>query len=202
MPSVRASPVLRARAAREGALAALSPAHARCLGVLETIRDALPGARLWGDSTEPVYAGNLLFEPSGPGLWANSSTGYGTLGWAVPAACGAALADPSRPVVALVGDGGLQFHLAELGTLRDEGARVVVLAWNNAGYREIEMAMAEAGVPPVGVLPSAPDLVAVARACGLPAWRPGALAELPGLLREAAARAPALIDLPAGLVHG
>jgi acetolactate synthase-1/2/3 large subunit len=193
----------RAAKAREAARAALSPEHARCLAVLETIREALPEAAVMGDSTEPVYAGNLWFEGARPGGWANSATGFGTLGWALPAAIGAALADPARPVVALAGDGGLQFTLPELGTLADEGAGVIVLVWNNAGYREIEMAMREAGAEPVGVTPSPPDFVAVARAWGIAAERLDSLADLPARLRAAAERGgPALIELPAALVHG
>jgi acetolactate synthase-1/2/3 large subunit len=189
----------RAARARGGARAALSPAHARAVAMLEAVREALPGTAILGDSTEPVYAGNLLFEPGGPGLWANSSTGFGTLGWGLPAAVGHALAT-GRPTVALVGDGGLQFTLAELGTLADEGAPVTVLVWNNRGYREIEAAMREAGAAPVGVTPTPPDFVAVARAWGLRAERPATLGALPALLRDMAGR-PGLIDLDAGLVH-
>jgi acetolactate synthase-1/2/3 large subunit len=47
-----------------------------------------------------VYTGNLTFNPERPRRWFNSSTGYGTLGYALPAAIGAWLAAVSR--VALV----------------------------------------------------------------------------------------------------
>ncbi|WP_245542246.1 thiamine pyrophosphate-dependent enzyme [Rubellimicrobium thermophilum] len=192
----------RAARTREAARAALLPGPARCLAVLETIREALPEAVVMGDSTEPVYAGNLFFEAGQPGGWANSATGFGTLGWALPAAIGAALADPARPVIALAGDGGLQFTLSELGTLADEQAPVILLVWNNAGYREIEMAMRAAGAEPLGVRPTPPDFVAVARAWGIAAERITALADLPGRLQAAARRGgPTLIDLPAALVH-
>jgi acetolactate synthase-1/2/3 large subunit len=188
---------------REAARAALSPEHRRAVAVLETVRAALPGAPLVGDSTEPVYAGNLLFEPDAPGGWLNSAMGFGTLGYALPAAIGHALADPARPVVALAGDGGLQFTLPELGTAMDEGARVIVLVWNNRGYREIETAMRDARADPIGVTPTPPDFVALARAYGLPAERATSLADLPRLLQQAAARpGPSLIDLPTPLVHG
>lgn len=194
---------LRAARLREEARGALSPAHRRALEVLEIVRAALPGSPIVGDSTEPVYAGNLLFEPDAPGGWFNSGLGFGTLGYALPAAIGRALADPSRPVVALVGDGGLQFTLSELGTLADEGVPVVVLVWNSHGYAEIEMAMRDAGVEPIGVTPTPPDFVAVARAYGLWAERATSLAGLPALLRLAAERGgPSLIDLPTTVVHG
>jgi acetolactate synthase-1/2/3 large subunit len=194
---------LRAARAQEEARTTLIPAHQRALSVLETIRATLPGSPIVGDSTEPVYAGNLLFEPDAPGLWFNSAMGFGTLGYALPAAIGRALADPSRPVLALAGDGGLQFTLSELGSLADAGANVIVLVWNSNGYAEIEMHMRAAGAEPIGVTPSAPDFVAVARAYGLPAERAASLDALPGLLRQAADRGgPSLIDLPTTLVHG
>ncbi|HVG46912.1 MAG TPA: 5-guanidino-2-oxopentanoate decarboxylase [Rubellimicrobium sp.] len=194
---------LRAARVSEAARAALIPAHQRALAVLETIRATLPGSPVVGDSTEPVYAGNLFHEPDAPGLWFNSGMGFGTLGYALPAAIGRALADPSRPVVALAGDGGLQFTLSELGSLADSGAPVIVLVWNSNGYAEIEMAMREAGTEPIGVTPSAPDFAAVARAYGLQAERAPSLDALPGLLRAAAGRGgPTLIDLPTALVHG
>jgi acetolactate synthase-1/2/3 large subunit len=129
--------------------------------------------------------------------------GFGTLGYALPAAIGHALADPSRPVVALAGDGGLQFTLPELGTAVDEGAKVIVVVWNNRGYREIEMAMRDVGAEPVGVTPTPPDFVRIASAYGIAAERAASLGDLARLLREAAARAgPSLIDRPTPLVHG
>jgi acetolactate synthase-1/2/3 large subunit len=166
--------------------------------ILAQIRAALPDCIFVGDSTEPVYAGNLTFEPDRPGGWFNSATGFGTLGYAAPAAIGAALADPGGPVLALVGDGGLQFTLAELGTAADESAPVILLVWNNRGYGEIARAMQGAGVAPIGVTPTPPDYVAVARAYGLWAERTSSAAALPDLLRAARATGgPALIDFDA-----
>ncbi len=56
---------------------------------LDTVLQALPEAVFVGDSTQPVYTGNLTFNPEQPRRWFNSSTGYGTLGYALPAAIGA-----------------------------------------------------------------------------------------------------------------
>jgi len=187
----------RAAAARAEAFAELPEPYRRQVGLLGTLRATLPGALVIGDSTQPVYAGNLYHDHDVPGGWFNSATGYGALGYALPAAIGAALAAPERPVVAITGDGGLQFCLAELGTARDAGVNLVVLVWNNGGYREIETSMREAGVTPVGVSPTPPDFLAVAAAYGLSAWRldgPDALA--PALARARALGGPVLIDLP------
>ena len=135
-------------------------------------RQALPDAIIVGDSTEPVYAGNQFYRPERPRSWFNSTTGYGTLGYALPAAIGAKLAAPDRPVVALIGDGGLQFTLPELASAVEAGLPVIVLLWNNHGYGEIKTYMVERGIPPIGVDIYTPDLVAIARAYGCAA-RPG-----------------------------
>lgn len=131
---------------------------------------ALPEAILVGDSTAPVYAGNHLVQRESPRRWFNSSTGFGTLGYALPAAIGARRAAPDRPVVALVGDGGLMFTLSELAASVDERLPVVVLVWNNAGYEEIRRAMDDAGVVHCGVDPIAPNFEQIAAGFGCQ-WR-------------------------------
>ena len=74
-----------------------------------------PGSIIVGDSTQPVYAGNLYYDHDRPGGWFNAATGFGALGYGPPAAIGAALADPRRAVVCLSGDGGFQFTLSRDG---------------------------------------------------------------------------------------
>ena len=66
-------------------------------------------------------------------------------------------AAPERPVVCLVGDGGLQFTLAELGSAIDAGAPIIVLVWNNRGYGEIKSYFMERGIAPIGVDLTTPD---------------------------------------------
>ena len=167
------------------------------------VRDALPDAIIVGDSTKPVYAGNLFFEARHGGSWFNSATGYGTLGYALPAAIGAKLAAPERPVICLVGDGGLQFTLGELGSAIDAGVSIIVLVWNNRGYGEIKSYFEESGIAPIGVDVRPPDFLAVARAYGWTAERLSDLASLPDLLRAAAVRpAPTLIDIDEGIAEG
>ena len=146
-------------------------AYAQQIAMIHMIRDLLPGVRIVGDSTQAVYAGNMACQMDGPRRWFNAATGYGALGYGPPAAIGAALGDPSAPVLCLTGDGGLQFVLSELGTAMDEKTPVVFLVWNNNGYQEIERFMVDNGITPEGVKPSAPDFVQVASAYGMPAER-------------------------------
>ena len=61
-----------------------------------------------------------------------TSGGLGTMGFGLPAALGASYADPSRPTVAIVGDGGFQMTIQELGLLRQEQLPVCVLIMDNS----------------------------------------------------------------------
>lgn len=161
----------RAQHACAQGLAELPPALQADIGLLHALRDRVPDALWVGDSTRLVYAGNMGFEALRPRSWFNSSVGFGSLGYGLPAAVGAALAAPDRTVVCLVGDGGLQFTLAELGTAMEVGARVVLVVLNNSGYGEIKAAMRAIDVQPVGVDLHTPDFVSVATAYGWQAQR-------------------------------
>ncbi len=61
-----------------------------------------------------------------------TSGGLGTMGFALPAAIGAKIAQPNREVVAIIGDGGFQMTLQELGTIMQEKVPVKVLILNNS----------------------------------------------------------------------
>ncbi|MBN9242524.1 MAG: 5-guanidino-2-oxopentanoate decarboxylase [Mesorhizobium sp.] len=186
----------RAAAARQAAWAEIGPAMQAQVKVVEAIRDALPGALVVGDSTQPVYAANLYYDHDRPGGWFSAATGFGALGYGPPAAIGAALAVPDAPVVCLTGDGGFQFTLPEIGAALDAGANVVFVVWNNRGYREIETSMRDIGVEPVGVSPMPPDFVKIADAYGIGAERLAGTADLAGALRRAcAAQKPRLIEI-------
>jgi acetolactate synthase I/II/III large subunit len=145
--------------------ASWSPKQSRLQVLLDTIRDHLPQPLIVGDSTQPVYQGALGYRAPSAGSWFNAGTGYGTLGYALPAAIGAKLAQPARPVVALVGDGGLQFSSAELIAAKEAGAGVILLLWNNGSYAEIRDYMNAKAVPLVGVDILTPDFGALARSC-------------------------------------
>ncbi|MCA3511549.1 MAG: 5-guanidino-2-oxopentanoate decarboxylase [Rhodobacter sp.] len=188
----------RAAAARAGARAGLSPAMRDQLAMIEAMRAGIPGAIIVGDSTQPVYAGNLFYDHDRPGGWFNAATGYGALGFGTGAAVGAALASPGTPVICLTGDGGLQFSPGELRTALDERLPVTFVVWNNAGFQEIADAMADAGTEVIGCTPSPLNLRPFAEACDLP------FAEVPAdpeaLCQALSARpqGPNLIEIRAG----
>lgn len=186
----------RAEATRKDAFDELSSKMRTEIGIVHAVYEALPDCTIVGDSTQAVYAGNLFCDPPRAKAWFNSATGFGALGYALPAAVGAAVAEPARPVVSLVGDGGIQFSLAELGSAVDAGCTVIFLVWNNDGYQEIENYMIEVGVAPEGVRPSAPDFMLAAAAYGVPSVRLSSVLDLAGALKEAAGRGgPSLVEI-------
>jgi len=179
--------------ARTQALAALSAPMRAQIAFLESIRNTIPEAILVGDSTQPVYAGNLGFAAASPGSWFNSATGYGTLGYALPASTGAGLGAPERPVVCLVGDGGFQFSLSELAVPRDVDAWSAIIVWNNRGYREIKTSMLAVGIEPEGVDVKPPEFADIARAYGLGHRLIDSLESLERALREFVSRRQVLM---------
>ena len=60
-----------------------------------------------------------------------TSGGLGTMGFALPAALGAKMGAPLREVVAIIGDGGYQMTIQELGTIYQTGAAVKIVVLNN-----------------------------------------------------------------------
>ena len=168
--------------------------------LLHTILEALPGAVLVGDSTQPVYSGNLTLNLDHPRRWFNSSTGYGTLGYALPAAIGAWLGrGDGQPVVCLIGDGGLQFTLPELASAVEARTPIIVLLWNNHGYEEIKKYMLNRAIEPVGVDIYTPDFIGVAKALGCAAESIQGIEQLRTALRNAADRqGPTLIEIDQG----
>jgi acetolactate synthase-1/2/3 large subunit len=124
-------------------------------------------------------------------------TGFGTLGYAVPAAMGAKLAAPDRPVLALSGDGGLMFTVAELASAAALRLPLPVVVFVNDGYGEIRNEMEDAGFAPVGVELSPPDLPGVAIALGCAGEAVGEPGALPDAVARAFARdVPTVITVP------
>ncbi|MBI5781958.1 MAG: acetolactate synthase large subunit [Rhodocyclales bacterium] len=65
-----------------------------------------------------------------PRQWLTSG-GLGTMGFGLPAAIGAALAEPERTVVCFTGDGSLKMNIQEMATLAEEGGKVKIVLMNN-----------------------------------------------------------------------
>ncbi|MFJ9420081.1 5-guanidino-2-oxopentanoate decarboxylase [Streptomyces sp. NPDC101227] len=175
-PSAGAAAAVRAESG-----AATGERDAARLPYLAAIRSVLPPATvLTSDSAQCCYYGALPHLPVDPPGRYLHPTGFGTLGYALPAAIGVKAAEPERPVVALSGDGGLQFTVQELATAAGLALPLPVVVFDNGGYGEIRDEMAARGDVPVAVDHPPLDLGALARAYGghgVRADSPGALAE-------------------------
>ncbi len=159
-----------------------------CARVLAAIRAGIPDdAAAFTDMTQVAYLGNYLYGADRPGTWFHPS-GYGTLGYGLPAAIGAKVAEPGRPIVALAGDFGFQFTSHELATAVELQLSLPVIIWNNSALGQIRDDMVSAGIPPTGVVGHNPDFVALARAYGAHGERCNGPAQLTDAIRAALSR--------------
>ena len=113
------------------------------------------------------------------------SNGLSTMGFALPAAIGAALLDRERPVVALTGDGGLLMCVGELLTAVREGLRIITIVFSDASLSLIEIKQKARGLEPSGVTLGAIDWVGLALSFGAAAWSARDDAELNHAIGEA-----------------
>lgn len=158
--------------------------HADFAAFFDVIDAVLPEAVVVGDSTRPTYYATWMWERPYPARYFHSASGYGTLGYALPAAIGAQIAQPNAPVVALIGDGGLLFTLGELAVAVQEKVPVKIIVWNNSGYQEIANSMAASGIDASSTQYKAPDFQQIAIGFGAAVFAPVNLDELAQALRE------------------
>ena len=107
------------------------------------------------------------------------------MGYALPAAIGAAYGDPSRPTVAIIGDGGFQMTLQELGTIAQYKIPVKIVVLNNeflGMVRQWQQMFFEGRYSFTEM--SNPDFVKLNEAYGIKARKVVDRAELAGALNE------------------
>lgn len=106
------------------------------------------------------------------------SNGLASMGIALPGGIAATLVDPSRPVVAAMGDGGFLMNSQELETAHRLGVGFTVVVFNDDDYGLISWKQRTNRGRSVSTRIGNPDFVAYARSFGVPAWRPGTVEEL------------------------
>ncbi|MFI9241959.1 thiamine pyrophosphate-binding protein [Streptomyces sp. NPDC053086] len=167
--------------------------------VLAAVRRALPaGSPSFWDMTILAYWAWSAFDAQGPNTM-HSAQGAGGLGYGFPAALGAATADPTRPVLAVSGDGGALYSIAELATAKQYDLNVTWLIIDDGGYGILREYMTDAFGQPTATELTRPDYVALAESFGVPGVRttPEALEE--DLTKALAAPGPSVVVLPAVL---
>lgn len=131
-----------------------------------------------------------------PHRWVTSG-GLGTMGFGLPAAIGAQLAQPEATVVAIVGDGGFQMTLQELSVIQELNLPIKIVIVNNQALgmvRQWQEIFYEKRYSH-SLIPNQPDFVRLAEAYGMKAMRATTEEEAEYVLKEAfATNAPVLLD--------
>jgi thiamine pyrophosphate-dependent acetolactate synthase large subunit-like protein len=138
----------------------------------------------------PVYAPRTFLVPAG----------YLTLGFSMPAAIGAKIAQPDKVVVSIVGDGGFQFTMHELATAKQFKIGLPIVIFNDSTYTAVKMEQAmQYDRRYLAVDLENPDFVKLAAAYGIPGVRANSPDELESAVVEASGRdLPTIIDVPIG----
>ncbi|MBL1092915.1 MULTISPECIES: thiamine pyrophosphate-binding protein [Streptomyces] len=167
--------------------------------VLAAVREALPeeAVSCW-DMTILAYWAWSAFDPRRTNAL-HSAQGAGGLGYGFPAALGVAVSDPGRPVLAVSGDGGAMYSIAELATARQYGLPVTWLIVDDGGYGILREYMTDAFGEATGTELSRPDFVALAESFGVPAVRTDPERLGTDLAAALAAPGPSVVVLPARL---
>ena len=113
------------------------------------------------------------------------SNGLSTMGFALPAAIGAAQIDRTHPVVALTGDGGLLMCVGELLTAARLKLRVIVVVFSDESLSLIEIKQQARRLRPDGVALGNVDWCALAQSFGVAAWVARTEAELERAVADA-----------------
>lgn len=168
-----------------------SPLAAKHEAVLAVLKRVLPDdGVIASDMTQIAYTANMSYDMPRPRSWLHP-LGYGTLGYGLPAAIGAKLGQPDKPVVAIAGDHGFLYTAQDLITAVEEKLPLVILLWHNHALGAIRDGMIERGVQQIAVTPLVPDYLQLARAYGAKAVSPDSLEALESALAEAL-RTPAV----------
>ena len=186
----------RLNAIREANLADIRPLHRRQMKALDAIRKAMPDdGMVFTDMTQIAYTGNFHYPCERPRNWFHPN-GFGTLGYAMPAAIGGKIAKPEAAVAAIAGDAGFLFTVQDLGTAVEQHLALPIILWNNDALGEIANGMTARGIPELGVRPKNPDYLELAKAFGARAERPDSIDALTvSISRALSADRPTLIEV-------
>jgi thiamine pyrophosphate-dependent acetolactate synthase large subunit-like protein len=171
-----------AQAGRDGSMAAAKARTATVAGLADDGRGEFPGRFLDAldialppdavvvcDMAVAGYwvAGDLALAPRRQLLY---PSGWGTLGFALPAAIGASVAAPATRTVCVAGDAGALYAIGELATIAQERLPITLVIVDDAGYGMLRYAARQRFGRTFAVDLVSPDLQAVASAFGLPSW--------------------------------
>ncbi len=164
--------------------------------ICDALRACLPEqTMIYSDMTQFAYCAKEVWDMDRPGHW-HHPYGFGTLGYALPAAIGGAVGRKGLPTMAIMGDYGFHYTMQELGVAVELGLPVPIILWDNGKLGAIEASMVSAQIAPNAVIARNPDFVKLAEAFGAHAVAPETMAQMQDAVRSAFdADGPTLIYL-------
>ena len=125
------------------------------------------------------------------------SNGLSGMGFGVPAAIAAQLCHPQKPVMAVVGDGGMLMMLHDLVLIRELGLPILIVVLSDRSLSLIRVSEERRGFPAYGVDFTPPDFAAIAQAFGIAGRRVSSISEATTCAEKALTeRAPFVLDVP------
>ena len=153
--------------------------------IAEALTASLPDdAIVFSDMTQFAYVAKEVAPARNVGGW-HHPYGFGTLGYALPAAVGAKAGLPERPVLAIAGDYGFQYTLQELGTAAELALPLAIIVWDNQALQEIADSMERSQIEPTAVKAFNPDFPSLAASYGLLTSSPQSLAQFIAAVADA-----------------
>ncbi|MEQ6202645.1 thiamine pyrophosphate-binding protein [Sulfitobacter sp. HNIBRBA2951] len=151
----------------------------------DALRDAVPeGTMIYSDMTQFAYVAKEVWDMDRAGHW-HHPYGFGTLGYATPAAIGGAIARQGKPTMAIIGDYGFHYTVQELGVAVELGLSLPIILWDNGKLGEIEDSMVRAQIAPNAVVAGNPDFCKLAEAFGAQAVAPDSIEAFQDAVRDA-----------------
>jgi len=177
--------------------------------ICDALRDAVPSdTMIYSDMTQMAYVAKEVWDMDRPGHW-HHPYGFGTLGYALPAAIGGVVArrvgethaPQHLPTMAIVGDYGFHYTMQELGVAVELGLPIPIILWDNGKLKEIEDSMVRGQIAPNAVIARNPDFCKLAEAFGAYSAEPQSLPEMQKAVQEAfQADGPTLIRITPEIV--
>ena len=170
--------------------------------ILEALQNGIPeeACIVWGVTQFGYYA-RTHYQVHHPKTYVDSGYSF-NLGYSFPTALGAKVAEPDRPAVCIVGDGGFMCNSSELSTAVRYGIGVVTVVFRNDSYGNVARDLNEFFDGTYETDLTNPDLVDFAESFGAIGMRANDPSELETLIPIALDReAPVVIDVPVGHVQ-
>ncbi|MFO8127340.1 thiamine pyrophosphate-dependent enzyme, partial [Yoonia sp.] len=164
------------------------------LPVADALKEAVPvDTMFFSDMTQFAYAAKEVYPMDRPGHW-HHPYGFGTLGYALPAAIGGKIGVGDQPVIAILGDYGFQYTVQELAVAVELELTLPIIIWDNGKLGEIEDSMVRAQIAPNAVVQRNPDFLKLAQAYGAVAVEPANLEQFKSAVQRALhAKGPTII---------